>query len=172
MKIFNRESTVASRRNFKLWTLNFERFARHAFTLIEIMVVVAIIGIIVTMGIPSVVHALKKEGMRKAVSDMVEACNSARAAAILSGNISELVIRPKDKTVTGGSFSGTIPNDVGIEILGVNFIQFEDADEARVHFYGNGTSDEFTIVLTSSDQKSRKISLEVVTGLADVEVLR
>ena len=41
-----------------------------------------------------------------------------------------------------------------------------------MHFYGNGTSDEFTIVLTSDEHKAMKISLEVVTGLADVEVLR
>ncbi|MEO6035164.1 MAG: prepilin-type N-terminal cleavage/methylation domain-containing protein [Verrucomicrobiota bacterium] len=143
-----------------------------AFTLIEIMVVVAIIGIIMAMGIPSIARSMRKEGLRKAVSDMVEACSGARSAAILTGQPADLIIHPRDKTISGGTFSATIPENVGIEILGVNFMELQEADEARVHFYGNGTSDEFTIVLTSDEHKATKISLEVVTGLADVEVVR
>lgn len=144
----------------------------RAFTLIEIMIVVAIIGIIMAMGVPSIVRTMRKEGMRKAVSDMVEACSSARADAILHGKTSDLVIRPQDHTISGGTFSATLPENVWIEILGVNFLQLEEAEEARVHFYPNGTCDEFTIVLNSEEQKAMKISLEVVTALADVEALR
>ena len=152
----------------RLGTLN----SRLAFTLIEIMIVVAIMGLIMAMGIPSLARSMRKEGMRKAVSDMVEACSGARAAAILSGQPAELVIRPQDRTISGGTFSATLPDNVAIEILGVNFIELQEADEARVRFYGNGTSDEFTIVLTSDENKAMKISLEVVTGLADVELIR
>jgi prepilin-type N-terminal cleavage/methylation domain-containing protein len=36
-----------------------------AFTLIEIMVVVAIVGLTVTMGFPSFVRVLRREGMPK-----------------------------------------------------------------------------------------------------------
>ena len=136
------------------------------------MIVVAIMGLIMAMGIPSLARSMRKEGMRKAVSDIVEACSGARAAAILTGQTADLVIRPQDKTISGGKFSATIPENVGIEILGVNFMELQEADEARVHFYGNGTSDEFTIVLTTDEHKAMKISLEVVTGLADVEVIR
>jgi len=144
----------------------------EAFTLIEMMIVVAIIGIVMAMGIPSIVHSLRKEGLRKAVSDLVEACNDARATAILSGNKSDLVIRPQDGTITGGKFSATLPENVWIQILGVNFLELQDADEARVHFYPNGTSDEFTIVLSSTEKEAQKVSLEVVTGIAQVEPLR
>lgn len=143
-----------------------------AFTLVEVMVVVAVIGVIMAMGIPSIVRSVRKEGMRKAVSDMVEACSDARANAILSGSTSDLVIRPQDRTISAGKFSATLPDNVWIEILGVNFVELQEAEEARVHFYPNGTSDEFTVVLKSDEAKAEKISLEVVTGLADVEELK
>lgn len=145
---------------------------QSAFTLIEIMVVVAVIGVIMAMGIPSIVSSLRKEGMRKATSDLVEACNSARANAILEGKTSDLVIRPLDKTISAGKFHAAFPDNVWIEILGVNFVELQEAEEARVHFYPNGTSDEFTIVLKSDDGKAEKVSLEILTAIADVEVLK
>jgi prepilin-type N-terminal cleavage/methylation domain-containing protein len=145
---------------------------RSAFTLIEVMVVVAVIGIIMAMGIPSIVRTMRKEGMRKAVSDLVEACNEARATAILSGQTSDLVIRPMEGSVSGGKFNATFPQNVWVEILGVNFVELQEAEEARVHFYPNGTSDEFTIVLKSDEGKAQKINLEVVTALVNVEVLQ
>ena len=148
------------------------RKKQNAFTLIEIMVVVALIGLIMAMGIPSIVRSVRKEGLRKATSDVVEACNDARATAILSGTTSDMVIRPQDGTISGGKFTAALPENVWIEILGVNFVELQDSEEARVHFYSNGTSDEFTIVLKSDADKAQKISLEIVTGLADVETLK
>jgi len=41
-----------------------------AFTLIEILIVVGIMGLTLTMGVPAFVRALHKEGMRKARSDL------------------------------------------------------------------------------------------------------
>src|SRR5438477_5959589 len=68
-----------------------------AFTLIEIMVVVAIMGIVMTIAIPTVYQQLHPESMRKAVSDVMEACATARARAILDGAPMALVIHPADQ---------------------------------------------------------------------------
>ena len=65
-----------------------------------------------------------------------------------------------------------MPGDVVIDILGVNFIQFENAEEARVCFFPNGTSDEFTIVLHSSGGNYEKIYLDTVTALPEIEDIR
>lgn len=69
-------------------------------------------------------------------------------------------------------FSGTLGEDVTIELLDVNFTEFKDAAEARVRFHPNGTSDEFTIVLRIGPTAWRKVSLEIVTGLPMIEVIR
>jgi len=144
----------------------------RAFTLIEIMIVVSIMGIILLMGVPSFTRMYHKEGMRKAVSDMLEACKEARGQAILKGDTAELVIHPLDATfeVPGGGFPLTkLPDNVAIQFMGVNFIELQEADLAIARFFPNGTSDEFVVLLRDDAGAMRKITLEVVTGIADVE---
>src|ERR1700678_218920 len=91
-----------------------------AFTLIEIMMVVAIIGLTLAMGIPSFVRSIKKEGMGKVERDLVQACQEARRAAIVNNQTTDLVIRPLDRTfsVPGVFGPATIPNDIVIDIMG------------------------------------------------------
>jgi len=146
---------------------------QKAFTLIEIMIVVAIMGLILAMGMPSIVRTLRKDGMRKAVDDIMEACQSARSEAILKQKTADVEFHPMDGTISAPGFKGaTLPKNVEIQILGVNFVQFERADEAKIHFFPNGTSDEFTIVLQDDQFQTRKITLDVMTALPDVEAVR
>ena len=151
---------------------------QRAFTLIEIMVVVAIMGMILAMGIPSIYKVVKKEGMRKAVSDIQEACTRARARAILSGSTAELVFHPLDRRfeVSGGKATpapptassgsaGQLPEGISIEMLDINLLEYKQSDSARVRFFPNGTCDEMTLVLHSDKNEWRKLSLEVTTGV-------
>jgi prepilin-type N-terminal cleavage/methylation domain-containing protein len=170
---------------------------KGGFTLIEIMMVVAIGLMVLSMGLPAFVRGMQKEGLRKAVSDMVEACSHARTQAILKGRPVELVIRAEDGVISvqamqstpkpeGGSdspavigssstpvegFSAQLAEDIGVKLIYVNFVDAMEFPEARVRFYPNGSCDEFTIIL-SAPEGERKITLDVVTALADVEVLR
>ncbi len=167
-----------------------------AFTLIEIMIVVGIIAIVMTIAIPAFVSAQNKTPMRNALHDVMEACATARAQAILRGSIVELRIRPQDYTFevapTGvregsgggdarpepkageghGVFTVKLPEEVGIEEVAVNFQLLKDAEAIAVRFHANGTSDEFTVVLRSLYNELRKVTLDPVTGRADYEVLR
>ncbi len=65
----------------------------QAFTLIEIMVVVGIAALLIAVAVPAFVQRLAPESMRVAVSDLAEACSTARAFAILKGVPSVLRIR-------------------------------------------------------------------------------
>jgi prepilin-type N-terminal cleavage/methylation domain-containing protein len=148
--------------------------ASRAFTLIEIMIVVAIMGLTFTLGLPSFVKVFKREGMRKAEKDLLDACREARADAIMNNKTVDLVFHPLDRSleVPGAFKLAQFPEDVIIDILGVNFIQFEQAEQARIRFYPNGTSDEFTIILRSTAGEMREYSLDTVTALTVVKSLR
>jgi len=147
------------------------KHAAAAFTLIEIMMVVAIIGLTLTMSIPSFHHMLQREGIGKVERDMVTACQQARRAAIMNNQTTDLIIRPLDHTfaVPGAFELVTMPQEVSITALGVNFVPLETQEEAHVHFYPKGTSDEFIIILHGYDGTYRTIYLDVVTGLPRAE---
>jgi len=177
------------------------RASLGAFTLIEIMMVVAIIGLVMTMGVPSILRATRQEPMRKAVNDVMEICSHARAQAILHGVTMTVVFHPQSGQVALASVKTANPPDssspsnvpmseskpstadapllnsaqfadgIILDMLDINLLEYKDADEARVRFFPNGTSDEMTLILHSGDQY-RKITLEVTTGLASVEVMR
>ena len=73
---------------------------RRAFTLIELMVVISIVGLVLTIAVPSIYRQLHPDSMQKAVSDFMEACSQARAQAILGGAIAEVVITAEDHTIS------------------------------------------------------------------------
>lgn len=157
------------------------RLSRRAFTLIEVMVVVAIMGIILAVGAPSLYRLFHKEGFRKTLSDLTEVCSAARARAIMRGVTTEVVFHPVEKRceVSGGegghtgglAHSAQIGDDVDLQMLDVNQREYKDAEVARVRFFPNGTSDEMTLILQRADGKQYEqwgIVLEITTGLATV----
>lgn len=182
--------------------------AQKGFTLIELMIVVGIMGMIMAIGLPSFVQVFgHKAPMPQAVSDVMEACRQARAAAIFSGKTYEVAFilengsfqsrpstlmeapslegasarnaadlpsetradSPQSRKI--GDFSAHLHPDIKIELLDINLVPMIDQAEARARFFPNGTSDDFAIVLSSSEGEVRQISLEVLTGLASMEVV-
>jgi type II secretion system protein H len=140
-----------------------QKSPRRAFTLIEMMIVVAIIGLVAAMGVPSILQALRKDGMRKVVSEVKEVLGNARARAIFSGKPTEVIFHPLEKRIE----STALPDGVDIAMLDINLLDFGASDEARVRFFPNGTCDELTLVLHSRDEW-QKITLDFSTALASV----
>lgn len=74
----------------------------------------------------------------------------------------------------GGSvFSAKLSDRILIEFIGVNLVgELEKLEEVSCTFYPNGTSDELVILLRSDQGEIRKITTDVITGIADVEVVK
>jgi prepilin-type N-terminal cleavage/methylation domain-containing protein len=167
--------------------------AARAFTMIELMVVVAIMGLILAAGIPSLYRLMQKEGMRKVTSEVVEVCRNARAQAILGGRPVDIMFYPLEHRLTisgasaparesaedpldekpaapsGAGQSALIPEDFSIEMLDINLSEYRESEWARVRFSPNGMSYEMTIVLRSPKMEYKKITLEITTGRPSVD---
>jgi prepilin-type N-terminal cleavage/methylation domain-containing protein len=173
-----------------------------AFTLIEIMIVVGIMAVIMAIGIPSVYQQMHKDSMRQVVADFSQACNDARARAILGGITTEVRIRPRDRTINaiegssgtastgpsygfhgeeiverpasgGAIFSAKISDRIMIDYIEVNSeTALQDLNEVTCLFYPNGTCDEMGIVLRSDKGEVRKLITEAVTGTLDWEIAK
>jgi prepilin-type N-terminal cleavage/methylation domain-containing protein len=64
------------------------------FTLIEIMIVVGIMGLVLTMGVPIAYKAWHRAPMSQAVTDVVRICSTARAQAIMQGKEVDVMFHP------------------------------------------------------------------------------
>jgi prepilin-type N-terminal cleavage/methylation domain-containing protein len=193
---------------FRVPTLHAPRSTLHvppstspaAFTLIELLIVVAIMGIVLTMGVPIFYRMRAESPLRKAVKDVVEVCSHARALAILQSKATCVVFHPREGNFAvqgggtpspssdangapvqfhapsaspGSGLSGQLSDRVVIEMLDVDLTEYKDNDEVKVWFYPNGVCDELTLILfdpSVGHDPRRVISLEVTTGLASVEL--
>ena len=160
----------------------------RAFTLIEIMVVVAIMALVLMMGIPAIYSAMHRDPLTQAVVDVTEACRRARSQAIMTGNTVALRFYPHDRRVTvdpappppptldeltdpaptnstpAPAFSADISDRVKIEMLDVNFLNCLGWDAATVYFNPNGTCDEFNLILHADTGEARRIALDITTA--------
>lgn len=171
------------------------------FTMLEIMMVVAIIGLIMTMSVPAILRTMHQEPLRKAVNDVKTICYNARAQAILHGVTTSVIFHPQSGEVllsglaTTNSADGFAPSNpsteesstnpakasglnsakfddsIIIDMLDVNLSEYKDTSAARVRFFPDGTCDEMTLIIHSADQY-RKLTLEVTTGLMSVEAIQ
>lgn len=159
------------------------------------MIVVAIMGVVMTMSVPIVYKVWRKAPMRKAVSEVVEVCSHARARAIMQGAPVEVILYPKQNrlgvagsispphaavdgggepalgasAVSGSGLSAQMSDDIIIETLDINMsgVEYNDAEEVRIRFYPNGISDEMRMILFDGKERIG-IELEITTGLVNV----
>ena len=159
----------------------------RAFTLLEIMIVVVIMGMMAAIGLPSIINVLRENGMRKAVSNLQDVCFTARQDAIVSGHTTSVVFYPqqgrfglgnvaakagvtKTNVHTGKVTASTLPKGIQFAMLDIYHKDYAESPWARVFFYPNGTADGTVIVLTGRGQQ-KKITIDYVTGSPKVSNL-
>src|SRR6058998_3130347 len=78
-----------------------------AFTLIELMIVIAIMAIVMTIGVPIVYRIWHQEPLRRAVNDIFNVCSTARAEAILHDKMTEVIFHPRERRLEVSGAAGS-----------------------------------------------------------------
>jgi prepilin-type N-terminal cleavage/methylation domain-containing protein len=163
---------------------------RRAFTLVEIMIVVIIIGITVAVGVPAFVRTFEKNPLQQAEADLLAMCGSARLSAITQQRPVDLVVRLLERSfalqpvevvetppVEGEEVDPPKPVALAPPFVLAREVQFavtassqsfEDEREVRVRFFPDGTCEDLRVKLESGHGR-RILVLEVATALVEVQ---
>lgn len=162
------------------------------YTLIELVVVVALLAIVATITFPRAQRSVRRAPIDKASYLLLEAFNVARLRSVCSGQICLVRIRSEDGLVevvnehslafTGSglelgdgsqqkttkrslpTFRAFLPSEVAFRQLSVNGMDMMQEKEAFVAFYPNGTCDALLAVLIDIEGERRHLETDIVTG--------
>ncbi len=157
---------------------------KRAFTLVELMVVLAVLGLIIGISIPSFRSFLKKAPLEQAISDVEGMCRQARSDAIINKRTMELVLNDSEESVvlrsaartvmgvdpeTGGEANLVEQGEVLDRVeLAADLQIIEPLDEdfvglLELRFYPNGTAEPVDLRVTDGNE-AYILSLDPVTG--------
>lgn len=69
------------------------------FTLIELMVTIAVLAIIVTISVPSFSNMIAHQNLKKSTSELIGVLNQARSKAVLERRSIEVALKPKQEKI-------------------------------------------------------------------------
>ena len=152
--------------------------------LVELMVVLAVLGLIIGISIPSFRSFFKKAPLEQAISDVEGMCRQARSDAIINKRTMELVLNDSEESVvlrsaartvmgvdpeTGGEANLVEQGEVLDRVeLAADLQIIEPLDEdfvglLELRFYPNGTAEPVDLRVTDGNE-AYILSLDPVTG--------
>lgn len=113
----------------------------RGFTLVELLVVLALMGLALTVASPLIANALPGTQLRASARDVATGLRYARSLAIASNNdvTFDVDVDGRSFTVPQGHRTGSFPDDAEI-VLTTARSQLLDAGAGSIRFYPDGTS--------------------------------
>ncbi|RJP23806.1 MAG: prepilin-type N-terminal cleavage/methylation domain-containing protein [Deltaproteobacteria bacterium] len=140
---------------------------RKAFTLLEMVVVLALVGILVALVTPSFSRTIASGRLRSAASGVRGTFAKARALAVAGA---------RERSVTFDRETGAygIDNDAVRRLPeSIRFGTFGDASaregggHVRVRFFADGSAEEVEIRIAAEDGGALTVTVEPLTGIAE-----
>ena len=162
---------------------------KRAFTLVEIMVVVAVMGLLIAISIPAFRKIMNKAPLEQGISDVESLCRQARAEAIVKQRAMDVVLNETEETVAlttaarvinaPDPFTGLmIKTTEETRLIDQAFLEVDlqiiepapdefTLDEIRIRFYPNGTAETLALRVADDDE-AYLLTLDPVTGRTTV----
>lgn len=150
--------------------------SRRGVTLVEMMVVVAIIALIAGISFPAVTSGIESMRLSQATRSVVQFLNAGLNRAERRQTVVEITISKGDNALWLRSTEGwekklDLPEGVRIVDVLPNDIPSADADVARTFaIFPGGTTPKFGVKLANRRGTERLVSVDPITGVPRIEV--
>lgn len=146
------------------------RSSYRGFTLIEVMLVVVILGIIITVTVPSMARSVRFSRLTSASSAVVRAGKYCRSMAIMSQDEVRLTFHKTDSRVEAHGGSSRVKLDRTLDGVRIDNVEIEGAtpstedDAWTVSYLRNGRCTPYTVTLANSRDETMTIRVDAFAG--------
>ncbi len=138
----------------------------RAFTLIELLIVIAIITIGAVISVPRISTGINSSKFRSAVSEVVTYLRNTHLDAILANrNITVSIDYEKNIMKRNDDQLFSLPQDI---IL--NPLEIDDNQNARFTFYNNGRGTGPKVEIMDGDERKATVYVDLISGLAKYDL--
>jgi prepilin-type N-terminal cleavage/methylation domain-containing protein len=145
--------------------------SQAGFTLLELMAVLALMGLLMGLVFPSLFHSWQREKTRAELRGLAVALRTARSEAVTSSNRIRLFLDLRtgrfwlEGTERGGSLTGLTLAEPRLVWL--------DPDKSRgyIAFYGDGSSSGGRLVLQEASGRKNLLEIKPVTGKVSLSTI-
>lgn len=135
---------------------------QRGFTLFELLIALAIGGLLLAVGAPAGVNLYKNMQYHNAVSDVVTTLSGARIAAVQAGVSSDVHVNPRERSLKNGDRVVQIPDNIDMEVLSARELNIQDTGVIR--FYPDGSSSGGVVGLASRSGKTSEVQVDWLLG--------
>jgi general secretion pathway protein H len=138
--------------------------SQAGFTLLELMVVLALMALLMGLVFPSLLQSWQREKTRAALRGLVVALRTARSEAVTSSNRIRVFLDLRtgrfwlEGTERGGSLTG-------LSLAEPRLVWLDpDKSQGYVAFYGDGSSSGGSLVLQEASGRKNLLEIKTITG--------
>ena len=143
--------------------LNGGHFSKEpGFTMLELLAAITIVGILLTVAVPSSARFFESMQYQRSVRDVITLLASARHRAISSGSAQDVVVKPQSNMLTLNEESIQLPAAVNLTVHSAREVNRGNAGVIR--FYPEGGSSGGDIEIERPGRGGVKISVDWLVG--------
>jgi general secretion pathway protein H len=138
------------------------RLARAGFTLVELLVAIAIVGLVMTVSVPASVRFYESMQYRQAIRDVTTTLSSARYRAFNTGKSQDVLLNTETNVLRLGSETQQLP--VKLDIVMHSARDVNRDTEGVIRFYPEGGSSGGEIDIVKPNRSGVKITVDWLVG--------
>lgn len=137
---------------------------QSGFTLLEIMVVLAIAGLVLGVSGPMALKLYESTQYRSAVKDVMTSLTAARYSAISSGRYVDVVTTPELRTIKAGKKEVTLTDNVNLSVTSAQSLNQLIDGAGVIRFFPDGTSTGGSILLEHKNGNGVQLRVDWLLG--------